>query len=186
MVWTLIEPGIAITASSLATIRPLLRAWMITGFQSTEESKSGFRSGKMTSRTNQSNKMPAFGSADVTLVDVEAGNSKTGADSAIWSSKGQRLRGSYMAKVPEAPENDNAITPVATQHHRLSSGFQRIDTRRDAGPYEQLEPTPRSTQGKTWLASDQDSTNSSTIELNQLPPQHQADLPNGIWSPPRN
>lgn len=36
MVWTLIEPGVAIVASSLATIRPLLRAMKIKGFESAE------------------------------------------------------------------------------------------------------------------------------------------------------
>ncbi|KUJ14592.1 uncharacterized protein LY89DRAFT_752697 [Mollisia scopiformis] len=34
MVWTLIEPGIAITAASLVTIRPLLRALNLSGFSS--------------------------------------------------------------------------------------------------------------------------------------------------------
>lgn len=38
MVWTVIEPGLAIVASSLATIRPLLRAMRIRGFESTEDS----------------------------------------------------------------------------------------------------------------------------------------------------
>lgn len=35
MVWTIIEPGLAIVASSLATIRPLLRVMRIRGFEST-------------------------------------------------------------------------------------------------------------------------------------------------------
>jgi hypothetical protein len=34
MVWTLVEPGVAITAASLITIRPLLRALNISGFSS--------------------------------------------------------------------------------------------------------------------------------------------------------
>lgn len=34
MVWTLVEPGVAITAASLITIRPLLRALNINGFSS--------------------------------------------------------------------------------------------------------------------------------------------------------
>jgi hypothetical protein len=32
MVWTIVEPGLAIVASSLATIRPLLRAMRVRGF----------------------------------------------------------------------------------------------------------------------------------------------------------
>ncbi|PKS05246.1 hypothetical protein jhhlp_008617 [Lomentospora prolificans] len=35
MVWTLIEPGVAIVAASLATIRPLLRAMRFKGFETT-------------------------------------------------------------------------------------------------------------------------------------------------------
>ncbi|UKZ83538.1 hypothetical protein TrVFT333_011347 [Trichoderma virens FT-333] len=40
MIWTIIEPGVAIVASSLATIRPLLRAMKIHGFESTGRTRS--------------------------------------------------------------------------------------------------------------------------------------------------
>ncbi|KAL6855743.1 hypothetical protein J3F83DRAFT_764119 [Trichoderma novae-zelandiae] len=40
MIWTIIEPGVAIVASSLATIRPLLRAMKIRGFESTGRTHS--------------------------------------------------------------------------------------------------------------------------------------------------
>ncbi|KAI1377203.1 hypothetical protein F4677DRAFT_48593 [Hypoxylon crocopeplum] len=78
MVWTLIEPGVAIVASSLVTIRPLLRLWKVKGFGSTGQSRptDRFNSHPM-SRTNRSNKMPGFGSTDVTLVDIESGQTKT-------------------------------------------------------------------------------------------------------------
>ncbi|OTA67192.1 hypothetical protein K449DRAFT_211343 [Hypoxylon sp. EC38] len=39
MVWTLVEPGVAIVASSLVTIRPLLRLWKIRGFGTTGQSR---------------------------------------------------------------------------------------------------------------------------------------------------
>lgn len=38
MVWTLVEPGVAIVASSLVTIRPLLRQLRLKGFESTGHS----------------------------------------------------------------------------------------------------------------------------------------------------
>ncbi|KJZ68982.1 hypothetical protein HIM_11623 [Hirsutella minnesotensis 3608] len=38
VVWTLIEPGVAILATSLATIRPLLRIFQIKGFRSSDSS----------------------------------------------------------------------------------------------------------------------------------------------------
>ncbi|KAH9904845.1 hypothetical protein F4778DRAFT_48271 [Xylariomycetidae sp. FL2044] len=82
MVWTLIEPGVAIIAASLATIRPLLRRWRVKGFATTENSrKTGpFSYGHPSSRTNRShnhNKMPGFGSADVTtVVELELGRTR--------------------------------------------------------------------------------------------------------------
>ncbi|XXH00088.1 hypothetical protein Hte_006430 [Hypoxylon texense] len=81
MVWTLIEPGVAIVASSLVTIRPLLRLWKIRGFGSSGQSRptgpSAYSHSHPMSRTNRSGKMPAFGSTDVTVVDdVELGETK--------------------------------------------------------------------------------------------------------------
>ncbi|CCF40419.1 hypothetical protein CH063_10986 [Colletotrichum higginsianum] len=53
MVWTLVEPGAAIVASSLVTVRPLLRAWRLSGFISTDRTPgmSGAISGGMRSGT---------------------------------------------------------------------------------------------------------------------------------------
>lgn len=54
MVWTLVEPGVAIIAASLATIRPLLRAWRVRGFDSTRRTgrSSGVKSGTNRSAHN--------------------------------------------------------------------------------------------------------------------------------------
>jgi hypothetical protein len=41
MVWTLVEPGVAIVAASLATIRPFLRKLRIKGFESSGRCSSG-------------------------------------------------------------------------------------------------------------------------------------------------
>ncbi|KAI0166964.1 hypothetical protein GGR52DRAFT_584821 [Hypoxylon sp. FL1284] len=80
MVWTLIEPGVAIVASSLVTIRPLLRLWKVKGFGSTGQSHptgAGYGNSHAMSRTNRSRKIPAYGSTDVTVADdVELGESK--------------------------------------------------------------------------------------------------------------
>lgn len=53
MVWTLVEPGVAIVAASLATIRPLLRAMRVCGFDSTGRS-AGKSGSKMRSGTDKS------------------------------------------------------------------------------------------------------------------------------------
>ncbi|KAL8342614.1 hypothetical protein RB598_004137 [Gaeumannomyces tritici] len=91
MVWTLTEPGVAIMATSLATIRPLLRKLRLPGFGSTGVTgRSGptgggyygpGRSGKsaaLRSATNRSaatrgsRAMPGFGAADMPLEDLES------------------------------------------------------------------------------------------------------------------
>lgn len=78
MVWTLIEPGVAIIASSLATIRPLLRAMKITGFEYTEygigtNHSAAPQSSVLRSLGNRSKQrsMPGYGPDDVSLADVE-------------------------------------------------------------------------------------------------------------------
>jgi hypothetical protein len=79
MVWTLIEPGVAIVASSLVTIRPLLRAWRLKGFESTGNNGPSVGPGSQLSGTNRTagripGGVPGCRPGDVTLVDVEAGN----------------------------------------------------------------------------------------------------------------
>ncbi|KAI0400568.1 hypothetical protein F4802DRAFT_476994 [Xylaria palmicola] len=76
MIWTLIEPGIAISAASLATIRPLLRQWRIAGFTHSERSRgTGGRSHDPggSRLKGAGGKMPGFGPYDVTLTDMESG-----------------------------------------------------------------------------------------------------------------
>lgn len=106
MVWTLVEPGVAIVASSLVTIRPLLRQLRFKGFESTERSRSrGFwaRYGRggggggaskleensPTSKRSRASRgidafeagtfeQDAFERADIRLGDLEAGNGAVG------------------------------------------------------------------------------------------------------------
>ncbi|KAJ4311015.1 hypothetical protein N0V84_010671 [Fusarium piperis] len=78
MVWTLIEPGVAIVASSLATIRPLLRALKIRGFESTGNTYGTGHSAAMRSNANRPKPgaMPGFGPNDVSLMNVEPNHDK--------------------------------------------------------------------------------------------------------------
>lgn len=78
MVWTLVEPGVAIVASSLATIRPLLRAMKVKGFESTDYAtttnlSTANRASAMRSFGTRSKhrSMPDYGPDDVSLTDVE-------------------------------------------------------------------------------------------------------------------
>ncbi|KAF4985943.1 hypothetical protein FGRMN_11046 [Fusarium graminum] len=82
MVWTLIEPGVAIVASSLATIRPLLRAMKIRGFESTDSIYSTGHSAGVASNPNRAKSgvsvMPGFGPDDVTLSTITHQNKTNG------------------------------------------------------------------------------------------------------------
>ncbi|KAM0340059.1 hypothetical protein ACHAPQ_001334 [Fusarium lateritium] len=82
MAWTLIEPGVAIVASSLATIRPLLRAMKIRGFESTENTYGTGHSAGMPSNANRAKPsvlaMPGFGPDDVSLTNITHQNKTNG------------------------------------------------------------------------------------------------------------
>ncbi|KAH8179631.1 integral membrane family protein [Sarocladium implicatum] len=74
MVWTLIEPGIAIVAASMATIRPLLRRMRVRGFESSDNPSSyGHNSGWSSSRRSRKGAMPI---EEVTLQDLDAKKTK--------------------------------------------------------------------------------------------------------------
>ncbi|KAL1858252.1 hypothetical protein Daus18300_009998 [Diaporthe australafricana] len=95
MVWTLVEPGVAIVASSLVTIRPLLRKMRLKGFESTERSRGlrfegqsgsggmGSRGGGNRSSTRRTvGSMPGYGPDNVKLADLEPG---FGGNKGYWS-----------------------------------------------------------------------------------------------------
>ncbi|KAL7903589.1 hypothetical protein HDV63DRAFT_129662 [Trichoderma sp. SZMC 28014] len=76
MTWTVIEPGVAIIAASLATIRPLLRAWRVHGFGSTGRSRTTHSAPSAYARqTTENRSMPVidqiFGPDDVSLKSVQ-------------------------------------------------------------------------------------------------------------------
>ncbi|KAI1330141.1 integral membrane family protein [Xylariaceae sp. FL0255] len=78
MVWTLVEPGIAITAASLVTVCPLLRKSRIGGFTSSERSTITGDGGYHDRASKRISNMPGFGSKELTLVDdVEARRTMT-------------------------------------------------------------------------------------------------------------
>ncbi|KAK7953950.1 integral membrane family protein [Apiospora saccharicola] len=159
MVWTLVEPGVAIIASSLVTIRPLLRAWKIKGFASSGVSKQTgpFSNGQAKSRTNRSNgAMPGFGSRDVTLVDIELGylkNSKSG-DFDNTTHITSRSRMSYMSRISERADQVSRPDSVdATVTRRVEISIE---------PNVRQPPETGETR-ETFL--DGQSRSSSTVEL---------------------
>ncbi|KAK6834621.1 hypothetical protein PG987_009315 [Apiospora arundinis] len=186
MVWTLVEPGVAIVASSLVTIRPLLRAWKIKGFTSsaTGSRQTGpFSNGQPKSRTNRSaGKMPGFGSRDVTLVDLELGHSKNGSlpgagDFGTTTHITSRSRMSYMSRISERPDTSDrtggaeAANPKITRRVEISSE-----------PYVPQSPETAESRG-TFL--DGHSPSSSEIELTTDTQHHDENRINHARGPSR-
>ncbi|KAE9369910.1 hypothetical protein N431DRAFT_381270 [Stipitochalara longipes BDJ] len=89
MVWTLIEPGIAITAASLITIRPLLRALNFAGFNSTGQNSSR----NLTSNNNMTRSMGQQNISqrrdDFALANWNALSSVTGPEEAVMKGAGK-------------------------------------------------------------------------------------------------
>lgn len=161
MVWTLIEPGVAIIASSLATIRPLLRAMGIRGFQFTEHSSSNARPRAFSGthpKTNQSSndaRRSCIGSADVTLSDIELAHTKgrstrSSSDAGTLASRGLPPKFSSarrMSRVEETRDTNRAPPPpplrlnVTSDNSNddggngevksLEDGYRRVEIRRN-------------------------------------------------------
>ncbi|ORY71811.1 uncharacterized protein BCR38DRAFT_454241 [Pseudomassariella vexata] len=187
MVWTLVEPGVAIVASSLVTIRPLLRAWRIQGFQSTENSKhtEALSNGQLVSRTERLNGMPGFGSRDTTTVDIELGHSKPTSINSLspvdfgtstWESGRPRI--SVMSRIPEV--SGGVVEPLDYPSKYLDSNAGRNVVRSNVLYIEGAQPSPN-LPGRTWMA---DSSSNSSVELDNMEPLHgQTDGRVGLGSP---
>ncbi|KAK7966697.1 integral membrane family protein [Apiospora aurea] len=161
MVWTLVEPGVAIVASSLVTIRPLLRAWKIKGFTSNGTSKQTgpLSNGQAKSRTNRSNgAMPGFGSRDVTLVDIELGHSKQAGSGDFGNTTHitSRSRMSYMSRISERPDQ------VSRKDSSDATVTRRVEISTE--PYTPQSQTPGTADTRETFLDGQ-SRSSSTIEL---------------------
>jgi hypothetical protein len=150
MVWTLVEPGVAIVASSLVTIRPLLRKMRLKGFESTERSRGlrftpqsgslgatgGSRGGATTrSGTRRIGGLPGYGpGSSMKLGDMETGfgggGNKGGGD--CWSQEttltsqtstraGRNGWGVGVAvTVQEDDDNADRMSPAVAGYHARS------------------------------------------------------------------
>ncbi|KAJ0116147.1 hypothetical protein J7T55_005093 [Diaporthe amygdali] len=144
MVWTLVEPGVAIVASSLVTIRPLLRKMRLKGFESTEQSHGlhftgqsgsgaiGSRGATRSGTRRTIGSMPGYGPENIKLADLEPG---FGGNKGYWS-QGTTLtsRGSTQAgwngrgvgvaiTVQEDDEDADRISPVVGHGHGYGHGI---------------------------------------------------------------
>ncbi|KAI1126072.1 hypothetical protein F5Y10DRAFT_279079 [Nemania abortiva] len=166
MIWTLVEPGIAISAASLATIRPLLRKYRIGGFtHSSRSGGTGAQSQGQGSRIKRGSKMPGFGSRDVTPVDIELGPAYSGkhlfSTTVIPTSK-------FTTHPPKAysPHSDEyGAREDPSAFHK--SGSQKVETKSEmfiANGAQSPQSLSDTQAAGAWFDED---SNASTTELNR-------------------
>ncbi|CAJ2507665.1 Uu.00g088510.m01.CDS01 [Anthostomella pinea] len=192
MIWTLVEPGVAIAAASLVTIRPLLRRLKVKGFVSTEKtSRTGpFSRNNRSSRAGRrSSKMPGFGSEDRTMqFDMELGHTERdrpqSTDPMTWTDNN-----SAQSKEAARGEEQNTEGDSATH---LDRGSRRIEIRRGEAFTVDGLASPPPVQGGAhnglrgaWF--EQDSPNSSSVELETMasPVDDEGSSPTGLTPPYR-
>ncbi|KAI0420124.1 hypothetical protein F5X98DRAFT_36384 [Xylaria grammica] len=168
MIWTLVEPGIAISAASLATIRPLLRRWRISGFTHSERSRgTGAPSQDQGSRIKRASKMPGFGPQDVTLFDLEAGLTPTrkslSPTTGIPTSKFATYKTSNLPKIFDVASEEYDMREEPPTFHQKNTRRMEIksETFIITGGDSTLS-SPNSHTAGAWLDQESDS---SSIEL---------------------
>ncbi|KAI1754601.1 hypothetical protein F4782DRAFT_37602 [Xylaria castorea] len=175
MIWTLVEPGIAISAASLATIRPLLRRWRIKGFTHSERSRAtttGKSQDHQSSRPRMASKMPGFGPRDVKMVDLEHGTGSTtdtekslSPITVIPTSKLTTHKISHLPKIFRGDEYRTREEDPAFHHHQ--GGARRSEVNSDMFIIGDVQSTPSLSDTHAtgaWLDGESDS---SSMELNR-------------------
>ncbi len=205
MVWTLIEPGVAIIASSLATIRPLLRAMGIKGFQTTGYGTRPRGTNGTHPKTNQSNEFQGgfLGSAAAELPDIELAHTKSrvvrapstaerrmsrSQPSGLSTRVSRRAsRGPYY-ETPTPPQNTKPGGDDGKSAKSFRTGIRRFEIRHSDNEASSSSTTtttvatnnnPAMSQTpqpyETWLDSDQLSSRESSADSETLQPEHNQD-----------
>lgn len=136
MVWTLIEPGIAIVAASLVTIRPLLHAWHISGFGSTKSSSAygmhGYGRGGLSLRGD----IPHSNTWNHSTVETQAGGpANASANGKIHLSRNGSVGDRLKDKKPGAVKIKEVAPDSASEEHILAGIVRTVDitVSRDSG-----------------------------------------------------
>ncbi|POR35044.1 Uncharacterized protein TPAR_04763 [Tolypocladium paradoxum] len=158
MVWTLVEPGVAIAAASLATIRPLLRAMKIRGFQSTDRTPStgistSGRYAHNSRATTARGSMPRYGPNDVSLHHVGYG---------------------AEPREQNLPTNHIGLT-VDGYHNQVATGHRRADSRRQSDGKSEIYVIEGTKGSPTWSTQDLHPANRSLDDFHDPEEQGQAD-----------
>jgi hypothetical protein len=157
MVWTLIEPGVAISAASLATIRPLLRLLKVPGFSTSNNTYASGRSAPIKSRSKPGPSVPGHGPNDVTLVDVQrdSNSAKTFVHDGAWP-------------VTERDDTRPLSQPRALTSHPITDSKSEVYIIEGNGP---LSP---------WSDRGSPSANRSLEQIHDLEAQSQENAPMGL------
>ncbi|KAK1594750.1 integral membrane family protein [Colletotrichum navitas] len=147
MVWTLVEPGVAIVASSLVTVRPLLRAWRLSGFASTNQTpgmsgaiSGGVRSGTARSAARPTPRNDPYGAGDVGPTELELGgmgkhepkpwpNSRIGYTASFAQFGSKAAGGQIQANSATSPDRERRRSSDGTTY--VVEGGKASDTWQD-------------------------------------------------------
>lgn len=149
----MVEPGVAIIASSLATIRPLLRALKIRGFESTQRTQSAGLS-------KQKGSMPGYGPGDVSLQRVTVVDSETRPD---YDEYHRHAAGLTDQQPPPLPYDDPSLGYKVS----ISGGADNTDAKSEVFIIEGKQVSP------TWGSHDYPPSDRSHEDINALEEQSQ-------------
>ncbi|KAL5606149.1 hypothetical protein BROUX41_006083 [Berkeleyomyces rouxiae] len=124
LVWTMVEPAVATTASCLSTIRPLLRKLKIRGFETTEGASYG-TGGGMGARSGQSRSRPDYYS-EIRAGDIELGSKKSTTITTVVGATGTRSSSSsetgiFPPRVTSLPQAHLADKQAASSRSPTSA-----------------------------------------------------------------
>ncbi|OAQ98252.1 hypothetical protein LLEC1_00773 [Akanthomyces lecanii] len=169
LLWSMVEPGVAIIASSLATIRPLLRVLKIRGFESTHRTPSTGMSGK-----KPVSSMPGYGPNDVSLHRVTVVDSESRMEALAYDEYHR-----HAAGLPshQAPLNYNG-DPMLGNKVSISAGDGGGHRMRGDSKSEVYIIEGKRITSPSWTPSDYPSSDRSLEDISALEEQSQ-DLGHG-------
>ncbi|PMB68089.1 hypothetical protein BM221_006266 [Beauveria bassiana] len=170
LLWSMVEPGVAIIASSLATIRPLLRVLKIRGFESTHRTRSTGLSGK-----KQGSSMPGYGPNDVSLHRVTVVDSESRSEAMAYDEYHRHAAGLTSHPPPLAYNND----PMLGNKVSISAGGSGTPVRKDSNS--EVYIIEGKTTSPTWSPREYPASDRSVEDMTALEEQSQ-DLGNGTSS----
>ncbi|RYP91479.1 hypothetical protein DL770_002418 [Monosporascus sp. CRB-9-2] len=186
MVWTLIEPGVAIIATSLATMRPLLLALGMRGFRSTGDQSNEshqFSFLRRETKTTRSSEMPGSGREGNIMQDIEqehtngGGTLRTPSDAGTLARMTRESRFSqWMSSVSEVRDDDLERTS-ADSRKSLNGGVRRGKVRRkEVGIMHGGTVLPTPPPGQTWFSpSEHGPARHTSVNLCDPRPRHSQD-----------